>query len=125
MADIHTFIGRHIEMGIDIEVKIKADFDILTEDRASEINSFWIEPDTRLMECDDDARQTVVRMAAEYFINAVFAKDYVTVRAANHEFYKAEGWGDYDYNGIVLVEFDGGPDLTFHMIEIEEIENAD
>ena len=123
MADIHTFRGAHTE--IDIEVTLTADFDILTNERALEINKFWVEPDSGLAACDDDARLTVMRMSAQFFISKVSEGHYFHRDSLNREFYDAEGWGGYDYNGIRLLSFDGGLDLEFDMIEVEEIENAD
>lgn len=120
MADIRTFRGVHTE--IDIEITLTADFDILTNDRAIEINNFWIEPDSRLAACDDDARLTVVRLAAQFFIGKISEGNYFHRDTLNKEFDDAEGWGGHDYNGIRLLSFDGGLDLEFDMIEVEEIE---
>ena len=120
MADIRTFTGS-FTLSLDVEVTLEVDFDILTPERAAEINMFWSGAQDRLELCSEDAREAVIRLAARFFIVSIMEPK-VLFDAMNQALYDAEGWGDYSYNGIRMTTFIGGPpEYDFEDIEVEEV----
>jgi hypothetical protein len=122
MADIHTFNCTWDQLW-DVEVELTVDFDILTLEKAAEINAFWIDAEERLALCEGDVRAAVVRLAARFAIVTVIS-EWADEEAVNRALYDAEGWGDYDYNCIRITEVTGLMTPDFDEIKAEEIENG-
>lgn len=120
MADVTRF-NAYSEEYLDIEVTFTIDFSVLTPERAAEINAFWINADDRLKHCDGDARDAVSRLAAGFFIERVMENRH-TIAGMNHELYTSEGWGGFEYCGITLIDYSGGPpEIEFDDIVVEEV----
>lgn len=115
MADLHLFTAT-FRLLDDIEIDLEVDFDILTLERATEINAFWTGPEERVPGGGDD-RDAVIRMAARVFLIAIVEASHRHDQM-NEALYESEGWGDYSYNGIRMTSFLGGP-LAYDLEEIE------
>lgn len=108
------------ERADDLEIDLEVDFDILTLERAAEINAFWVDADQRIPGGGDD-RDAVIRMAGRVFVMAVIEASYLS-NQMNQALYESEGWGDYSYNGIRMTGFIGGPpEYDLEEIDILEI----
>jgi hypothetical protein len=105
-----------------LEVTLEVDHDVLTPERAEEINNFWIEPDARLAAAADDVVRAVILMAARFLMHRILADAWGSVRGLQDEFDEAEGWGGRAYNGITLIDFDGAPEIELHDLELVEVE---
>jgi hypothetical protein len=123
MADVRVFNAFYSPSN-DVEITLEVDFDILTSERAAEINAFWSEADERLACCDGDARDAVIRLAARFFIVNIMEPK-VLSDEINQVLYDAEGWGGYHYNGIRMTGFIGGPpEYDFDDFEVAEVANG-
>ncbi|MGK4362065.1 DUF2528 family protein [Ectopseudomonas chengduensis] len=109
----------------DWSITLEVDLDILTAERATEINEFWSGDDDRLSDADGDVIRAVVKLAAERFVfafleigGAFVEKDgwnagHWTKRSLHQE----EGWGGseegnpFGWCGIRLVHADVQVDL--------------
>lgn len=120
MAETRVFIANH--ESYSTELRFSVDFEILTVERATEINAFWSDADSRLASCDEDARIAVVRLAAQHFLSAVFSGG--NPYSINRDFHSSEGFGDYEHNGIRLLSFNDEPDFDFDYIEVNEVEDG-
>lgn len=120
MADIRTFNCTWNQLW-DIEITLTVDFDILTIENATEINAFWIDANERLALCEGDVRAAVVRLAARFAIVTAIS-EWADEEVINRALYDAEGWGDYDYNGIRIVEVTGLATPDFEEVKVEEVE---
>ncbi|SFQ51725.1 DUF2528 family protein, partial [Ectopseudomonas toyotomiensis] len=54
----------------DWSITLEVDLDILTTERATEINEFWSSHDDRLSDADGDVIRALVKLAAERFVFA-------------------------------------------------------
>lgn len=104
------------------EVTLQVDHDLLTPERAVEINSFWTEPDARLAAADDDPVRTVILMAARHFMYDILENRLGSVHGLQANFDDAEGWGGSAWNGISLLDFDGEPQIELHDLDLDELE---
>lgn len=109
----------------DWQLTLEVDLDILTEERATEINQFWTSAEDRLGDADDDVIRVVIKMAAERFVFAFLEIGGAFVDSdagyANSwtktELHNQEGWGGseegnpFGWCGIRLVEADVQVDL--------------
>lgn len=128
MADIHTFQISPDFFDIDISVTLAVDFEILTEQRATEINAFWSGAEDRLRMVDvneNPARAVVIRLAAQFLLCEVLADRIGSTEGLRKAFEDQEGWGDYDYNGIRLVDWEGNVSMDWDDLEVTEIEATD
>jgi hypothetical protein len=123
MADLRTFKCTWADSW-DIQLFLLVDFDILTPERASEINAFWTEADFRQAMCDGDARAAVVRSAAAFLMQYAIENPGSRTEHLTAALHDAEGWGDHTYNGISVKDFDELPVVVFDTVEIEEVENG-
>jgi hypothetical protein len=106
----------------DLEVTLQVDHDLLTPERATEINAFWTGAEDRLAAADDDVVRAVILLAACHFMYAVLEEQFAVVSGLQREFNETEGWGGADWNGITLVEFDGTPRIDSEDLTLTEVE---
>ncbi|ASK91084.1 DUF2528 family protein [Xanthomonas campestris pv. trichodesmae] len=106
----------------DLEVMLQVDHDLLTPERATEINSFWTDADERLDAADGDVVRAVILMAARRFMFGILEDTWAGVRGMQQDFDEAEGWGGSAWNGITLIEFDGAPQIELEDMALEEVE---
>lgn len=123
MANLKKFTLR--DSWKDWSITLEVDLDILTEERATEINEFWSDADYRLGEEDGDVVRAVIRMAARRFVFAfleiggavVCGGTEYTSSWTKTELHDQEGWGGseegnpFGWCGIRLVEADVQVDL--------------
>lgn len=89
------------------EVTIAADLDILTVERAVEINNFWSEADHRMAATKGDAQKAVIRLFGQRAINTIASEggaDFASRSEAGaiwtDQLLSAEGWGGYEWCGL-------------------------
>lgn len=84
----------------DYEVTLEVDHDILTPELAREINQFWCNAEDRTEQEDGSHVRAVIRLAGEFFINAMLSHGDVQFGKSNTEasavwssdLSKQEGW---------------------------------
>ncbi|HBN8470877.1 TPA: DUF2528 family protein [Pseudomonas aeruginosa] len=113
----------------DWVVTLEADLDILTPERATEINSFWSESESRLADEDGDAVRAVIKSAARSFIymfleiGGAFISGVDQATYWTRDLHNLEGWGGttkgspYGWCGIRLISAEVDVDLD---LEFEE-----
>jgi hypothetical protein len=121
VADFHTFKCTWSESW-SVELFLVVDFDILTPERACEVNAFWTEADFRQAACDGDARAAVIQYAAAFLMQYGIENPGSTPEQLMAALHDAEGWGDHAHNGITVRDFDGQPFVEFDTVEVEEVE---
>lgn len=104
------------------EVTLQVDHDLLTPERAAEINLFWSNPDERLAVADDDPVRAVILMAARRFMYGILEDSYGSVHGLQADFDEAEGWGGSAWNGITLIDFEGSPQIELYDLDFVELE---
>lgn len=103
------------------QVQLEIDHSILTPELATEINKFWTSADERLHEADDDVVMAVIKMAAAEFLGWVLDVNCsYSTKSMQREFDRLEGWPSP--HGIRLVDWDDRPDLSSHLLSVEEVE---
>lgn len=108
----------------DWSITLEVDLDILTVERATEINEFWSDADYRLRQTNGDVVLAVIKMAAVRFIyafleigGACVTKDEGGNNWTTTELHNQEGWGGseegnpFGWCGIRLVSADVEVDL--------------
>ncbi len=107
----------------DWEITVEVDHDILTKERATEINSFWGGDEHRLSDADGDVVRAVIKFAAQGWIYDLLEAGGVQVTDGGQSRYwtedrhNKEGWGgvvegsDFGWCGIRLVRADVDVDL--------------
>lgn len=109
----------------DWQLTLEVDLDILTEERATEINEFWSSAEDRVGDQDGDVIRAVVKLAAERFVFAFLEIGGAFVDEdgwhAGHwtkrDLHEQEGWGGseegnpFGWCGIRLVRADVQVDL--------------
>lgn len=100
------------------EVTLEVDHDILNEERATAINSFWTSADDRLSDADDDVVRAVIKLAAEGWVydlleaGGMRVEDGQQSRIWTEDRHNKEGWGGtlqgsvFGWCGIRLVSAD-------------------
>jgi hypothetical protein len=106
----------------DLEVILQVDHELLTPERATEINSFWTGSDERLDAANDDVVRAVILEAASRFMLGILEDTWGSVSGLQADFDKAEGWGGSAYNGITLLDFEGTPQIELYDMEMVELE---
>lgn len=108
----------------DCDVTVEVDHEILTEERAAEINSFWSGDEERLRDEDGDVVRAVIKYAARMWIydlleaGGVYVSDGGQSRYWTEYRHNMEGWGgvvegsDFGWCGIRLVKADVEVDLS-------------
>lgn len=83
---------RRICVGVDLDtcVTIDIDLDVMTTERAAEINEFFIDSAMRLLEHDGDPIRAVAAMAARVLLHALI--DGVPREFAVELLAEGEGW---------------------------------
>ncbi|WP_228022208.1 MULTISPECIES: DUF2528 family protein [unclassified Pseudomonas] len=117
----HTLMDSWKDWSITLEV----DHDILTIERATEINEFWTSAEERLSDEDGDVVMVVIKMAAKHLVYAFLEMGGGVCsdeRAAGHwtrdNLQNDEGWGGtvkgsaFGWCGIRLVSADIEVDLN-------------
>lgn len=108
----------------DWQLTLEVDLDILTEERATEINEFWSGDDDRLRDADGDVIRAVIKLAAERLVFAllrvsggiVFGDEQAAIWT-KQDLHDEEGWGGseegnpFGWCGIRLVTADVSVDL--------------
>lgn len=112
-------------------VTLEVDMDVLTEARASEINSFWTSAEDRLSECNGNAQHTAIRLFGEVMISimlqdggALFSYDSpATGDYWSQDVWLSEGWGGVGagWCGIRCIAADVGIP-TFDSLELKEVQ---
>lgn len=84
----------------DWSITLEVDHDILTKERATEINEFWTSAEERLSDEDGDVVMAVIKMAAKHLVYAFLEMGggvCFDERAAGHwtcdNLHYDEGWG--------------------------------
>jgi len=108
----------------DWSITLEVDLDILTTERATEINEFWSGDDDRLDDADGDVIRAVVRLAAARLVFAMLRVAGATVTSEDQaaiwtkqDLHDEEGWGGseegnpFGWCGIRLVTADVSVDL--------------
>lgn len=117
----------------DYEVTLEVDHSILTQERATQINSFWTSDDDRLDEENGDVVRTVIRMAGQTLINLMLEWGDVDFSDAegergdiwSKELRELEGWGGelegsaYGWCGIRAVSASVS-NCSFHDLELRD-----
>ncbi|WP_233093604.1 MULTISPECIES: DUF2528 family protein [Pseudomonas] len=101
------------------EIVLEVNHDLLTPERAREINEFWTSPDYRLEEAGQDAVKAVIKMAGERLASSfleigggVCRDDHSAKRWTRENLHEIEGWGGtepgelFGWCGIRLVSAD-------------------
>lgn len=128
MADIRTYLISPEFFDIGISVTLAVDCEILTEERAEEINAFWSGAKDRLDMIDDaesPARAVVIRLAAQFLLGKILADSILSTAGLRNAFANEEGWGDYAYNGIRVVDWEQNICIYWDELEVTEIEATD
>lgn len=108
----------------DWQLTLEVDLDILTVERATEINEFWSDADYRLSKANGDVVRAVIKMAAGSFVyafleigGACVTKDEGGNNWTTTGLHNQEGWGGseegnpFGWCGIRLVSADVEVDL--------------
>ncbi|WP_025129702.1 DUF2528 family protein [Pseudomonas sp. PH1b] len=116
----YTLVDSWKEWSITLEV----DHDILTKERATEINGFWSDAEYRISDEDDDVVMAVIKMAAKHLTYAfleigggVCVDDESAGYWTRDNLQNEEGWGGtvkgsaFGWCGIRLVSADVEVDL--------------
>jgi len=91
-----------ITSGMDLELTLGIDTDVLSEELAHEINDFWAGADEILEASDNDVYQAVVRRAANPIWNELL-NDWDGVWALE-QLGKSEGWPER--HGITILDYE-------------------
>lgn len=112
----------------DAEVTLRVDHDVLTPELATEINSFWIEADSRLASEDEDVVKAVVRLFGARAIAVLMEQggaDFGDKRPDINKWWtqkvideQYEGWPDAEGLGI-LIQACGVQSVGFDDVELE------
>lgn len=114
----------------DWDLTLEVDLDVLTEERAREINQFWSGDEDRLSDADDDVIRAVVKLAAERFVYALLRigggivdGDEQAAIWTLQDLHDEEGWGGpapgsrFGWCGIRLVSADVQVELDLDLAE--------
>ncbi|MEJ2800602.1 DUF2528 family protein [Comamonadaceae bacterium PP-2] len=108
----------------DAEVTLQVDRSVLTEELATEINTFWSGASDRLDAEDGDVVKVVIRhfgalaiawMMEEGGYDCVVRPPYITQQVIDSQ---GEGWPDVDGLGILITDAYVQP-VTFDEVELE------
>ncbi|AZE47179.1 MULTISPECIES: DUF2528 family protein [Pseudomonas] len=111
------------------EITLEVDHDILTEERATVINSFWTSAVDRLSEADDDVVRAVIKLAAEGWVYDLLEAGGMRVddgrqsQIWTEDRHNKEGWGGtvqgsaFGWCGIRLVSAEIEVDLDLEFQE--------
>ncbi|BAP41317.1 single-stranded DNA-binding protein [Pseudomonas sp. StFLB209] len=118
----------------DYEVTLEVDHSILTQERATQINSFWTSDDDRLDEENGDVVRTVIRLAGLTLIKLMLElgdvdfsdKEVARGNIWSTELRRLEGWGGelegspYGWCGIRAVSASVSS-CSFYELEVREV----
>lgn len=123
-----------IESFKDYEVTLEVDHSILTQERATQINSFWSSDNDRLDEENGDVVRTVIRLAGLTLINLMLElgdvdfsdQEVVHGNIWSKELRRLEGWGEelegspYGWCGIRAVSASVNT-CSFYDLELRDV----
>lgn len=107
-----------LESGMDTSITLEIDTDKISEEAASEINSFWMGADDVLDDSGGDVHQAVARRAAGPLLS--YLLDGYHERGAVETLSGDEGWPDAANGGITIISHEI-PSLGASDFEVTEI----
>ena len=106
---------------LDLEVTLKVDHYVLTEERAHEINNFWSNPEGRIDEEDGGVIHSVIKQVGQCFMRLMVDGSTTYVPKLLRDFENEEGYGGAEYSGITLIEAQGEIELLLEDMELAEV----